>query len=213
MSKYDQISNYYYEHNASDSIVTEDETVLFRCKPHRWAFALNKSVKMMPFALIWLAFDSSFLLTLFKVPGKGALSGMALFLIPFFALHLMPVWIWLGNVISASKKWRNAEYIVTDKRIITQNGFVGREYSTAFYKEITDVQLRIQVLDRIFGVGDIYISTGKGDLIFYDVPNPHEIYQKLQRIILDIQTDIQFPNAMRPGNNPGYHTEYTGMQE
>ena len=25
---------------------------------------------------------------------------------------------------------------------------------------------------------------------------------------LDIQTDISYPNAMRPDNNPGYNTKY-----
>lgn len=43
-----------------------------------------------------------------------------------------------------------------------------------------------------------------------DVENPYEIYGKLQNIVLDIQTDIEFPNAYRPDENPGYNTKYKG---
>ena len=30
----------------------------------------------------------------------------------------------------------------------------------------------------------------------------------IQKIILDMQTDMEFPNAYRPETNPGYHTDY-----
>ena len=46
--------------------------------------------------------------------------------------------------------------------------------------------------------------------IILDIENPYEIYPKLQKIVLDIQADIEFPNAYRPSENPGYNTEYRG---
>ena len=45
---------------------------------------------------------------------------------------------------------------------------------------------------------------------FLDIENPQEIYSRLQKIVLDIQTDIEFPNALRPDENPGYNTKYKG---
>ena len=45
---------------------------------------------------------------------------------------------------------------------------------------------------------------------FLDIENPMDIYPRLQKIIMDIQTDIEFPNAYRPSENPGYNTEFKG---
>ena len=38
------------------------------------------------------------------------------------------------------------------------------------------------------------------------------ITQKLQEIVIDIKTDIEFPNGLRPGENPGYSTKYIKNQ-
>ena len=69
-------------------------------------------------------------------------------------------------------------------------------------------------------VGDVYIDTGEVRRIkngtqsvkhaMLDIENPYEIYPKLQKIVLDIQTDVEYPNAYRPSENPGYNTEYKG---
>lgn len=210
MSKYERLGNQYFEENIySDDIIVEGETILWEDKPKKSAFILNKVIGMMPFALIWLAFDGFFIAMSMKASNIS--SGMILFMVVFFAFHLMPVWIWLSNILTAGKKWRNARYIVTDRRVITQNGFVGMDYNTAFYKEIKNVRLQIQVIDKILGVGDIYIDTAKGkSIVFYDIANPQMVYRKLQKTIMDIQTDIEYPNALRPENNPGYQTKYDG---
>ena len=169
---------------------------------------------MMPIALLWLAFDSFFIITMIQT---GEILDMLFFVIPFFALHLMPVWIWLGNVLSANKMWKNTKYYVTDKRIIIQNGFIAENYQTIYYKDIRNVDLRVGIIDRMLNVGDVYFdlgnyTTNNGNrtvkAAFLDIENPRQIYSKLQKIVLDIQTDIEYPNALRPDENPGYNTKY-----
>lgn len=210
MSKYERLGNQYFEENVQcDDIIAEGENILWEDKPKKSAFILNKVIGKMPFALIWLAFDG-FLIAM-SMKASNISSGMIMFMVVFFAFHLLPVWIWLSNILTAGKKWRNARYIVTDRRVVTQNGFVGMDYNTAFYKEIKNVRLQIQVVDRILGVGDIYIDTAGGkSIVFYDIANPQMVYRKLQKTIMDIQTDIEYPNALRPENNPGYQTKYDG---
>lgn len=209
MSKYDA----YYEHQQQGSPVVPGEQVLLQLKPKKNAYILNKSLVMMPFALLWLAFDSFFLVNAF---GSG-MGGMAWFLIPFMLLHMMPVWIWLWNVITANRRWKNTMYYVTDRRIIIQSGFMDRELQTVYYKDIRDVNLRIGLLDKLLKVGDIHFDLGhvtsKGRALtkaFLDVENPHAVYTRIQKIVLDIQADIQFPNAYRPEENLGYRTKYNG---
>lgn len=134
---------------------------------------------------------------------------MLWFIIPFFALHLMPVWIWLSNVLTAKKNWENTEYYVTDKRIIIESGFIGMNYQTIYYKDIKNVYLRIGVIDKLLKVGDIYFDINQNRTQFFlDLENPYELYTKLQKIVLDIQTDIEFPNNLRPNENNGYNTKY-----
>lgn len=214
MSKYDNYIN--YEETLASPLI-EGEKVLWSAKPKKSAFIINKILIMMPLALIWLLFDSMFII---PIVVSGQIKEMLFFIIPFFAIHLMPVWIWIGNCLTANKKWKNTKYYVTDKRIIIQTGIIGASYETIYYKEIKNVDLRIGVIDKILGVGDVYIDTGtlrntkngtqsvKSAIL--DIENPYEIYPKLQKIVLDIQTDVEFPNAYRPSENFGYNTAYKG---
>ena len=179
------------------------------------AFVINNILTMLPLALIWLLFDSFFIVAFVS---SGSPKEMILPIILFFAFHLMPVWIWLGNVLTANKKWKNTKYYVTDKRIIVQTGIISANYDTIYYKDIKNVSLKVGIIDKLLKVGDIYIDTGsiltsssKNIMMtFLDVENPYEIYGKLQKIVLDIQTDIEFPNAYRPDENLGYNTKYKG---
>lgn len=213
MSKYENFMN--YETDLSNPLV-EGETLIWSAKPKKSAFIINKVLTMMPIALIWLLLDSSILVPMIS---SGQINQMLFFIIPFFALHLLPVWIWLGNVVTASKRWENTKYYVTDKRIILQTGFVDMNYQTVYYKDIKNINLRIGLIDKLLGVGDIYFDLGSYvnrngtrtiSHAFLDIENPHEIYPRLQKIVLDIQTDIEYPNALRPDENLGYNTKYKG---
>lgn len=144
-------------------------------KPKKNAYVLNRSMAMMPIALIWL-----------------------------------------GNIITAGARWKNTEYAVTDKRIIIRSGFVGYEYQNIYYKEISDVHLHVGLIDRMLHVGDIMIcvpshgNTKTHNLGIIDIENAEEIFKKVQKAIMDIQTDIEFPNAYRPNVNGSYKTNYRG---
>ena len=186
------------------------ETILWRGKPQKKAFIASRSLTMLPIAIIWLIFDLSFIANAF---GGG---GMVFFMIPFFALHLMPVWIWLGSTLTAGKRWQNTMYYVTNRRIIIQGGFLAVNETSLFYKDIRNAQLRIGLLDHLLHTGDIVFDSGicnhhnkqqKGPAM-EDLEDPHSVYNRVQKAILDIQTDMEYPNAYRPAENPGYNTDY-----
>jgi len=205
MSKYDRI-NYIKSNDNFNQILTVGETVLWHGKPKKSAFVLNKVLTMLPIAALWLAFDSVFIVSFIA---SGDFLSMLWFIIPFFALHLMPVWIWLSNVITAKKKWENTSYIITDKRIIIQSGFIGLDYQTIYYKDIKNVRLQVGAVDKLLKVGDIYLDCNVGvSQGLFDIENPYEIYPKIQKTIMDIQTDMHYPNNLRPDQNDGYQTKY-----
>ena len=127
----------------------------------------------------------------------------------------MPGWIWLYNMITACGRWKNTEYAITDKRIIMCNGLVGYEFQSVYYKDIAHVSMHVGAIDRFCGVGDIAVSLNfdidgqnAGSAKLLDLERPEEVYALLQRTVLDVQTDIHYPNALRPEENPGYSTQY-----
>lgn len=191
-------------------VLAAGEAILWRGKPKRGAFIATKSLTMLPIAVVWLCLDLNIL-----IPALAE-GEMMLFLIPFFALHLMPVWIWLGSMISAGRRWKNTAYYVTNRRVILQGGFFAVNETSLFYKDLRNVRVRIGLLDKLFRTGDIVLDGG-GSLnrrdqtnlsAMEDLEQPHEVYNRIQKIILDMQTDMEYPNALRPTENPGYRTDY-----
>lgn len=222
MSKYEP----YYRgasFNGFESLLTPGENVLWEGKPKKSAFVLNKIMVMAPFALMWLLIDGGVMMSIFSADTDGT---PWMFIVPFFLFHMMPVWIWIGQIISAGRRWRNTHYAVTDRRIIIQNGFIGMEYQTLYYKDIQNVRLHIGVIDRLTGVGDIYFDcaslpyvayqrsvrgrTAGNAQCFLDIPEAQQIYPMLQKTVMDMQADVLFPNDLRPEENHGYHTQYRG---
>ena len=210
MSKYEKSLNY---GDNVPSPVMPNEKVIWEGKPKKSAFIFNKAIGMAPFAIIWLLFDSTFIFMMFSARVWDENPQIAYFAIPFFLIHLAPVWIWLSNILTANRKWKNTKYYITDKRIIIQNGFIAENYQTIYYKDIKNVRLHIGVIDKILGVGDVhfdfgYLRASNSVASFLDIEDYNEIYQRAQKVVLDIQTDIEYPNALRPENNPGYNTKY-----
>ena len=201
-SKYDA----YYTDGPMDNLIAEGEKVLWSDKPKKNAFIINNSMGMLPVALIWLVIDGFFIAAaLTAAPQPSALK---IFLLVFFAIHLMPVWVWLGKMMSSNKRWKNTEYIVTDRRIIIRGGFIGYKYQNLFYTDIKSVDLNVGIVDRLLKVGDIHIMAEAGSAVIYDVEQPHAVFNLIQKTVLDIQAGIHYPNVLRPEANPGYKTSY-----
>lgn len=201
-----------YEYSGKNPVLAPGEAILWRGKPQKKGFIATKALTLAPFAIIWLIIDSSLILNAFRGDSPWVL-------IPFMLLHMMPVWIWLGSVITAGRRWKNTAYYVTNRRIIIQGGFFAVNENSLFFKDIRNTHVRIGLLDKVFGTGDIVFDNG---MIYHtrngnrnaqlpameDLENPYDVYNRIQRIVLDIQTDMEYPNAFRPAENPGYGTDY-----
>lgn len=194
-----------------EDVLNENERILWRGKPKKKAYVLNAFFKMFPFAFIWLLFDGAFIGAFLFVGSKGNIPPFAIvMLVAFFAIHLLPVWIWLVNIVTANKQHKNLEYAFTDKRIVIKSGVIGIDFKNIYYSDIQSVNLKVGIIDRILKVGDVYVKSASGADVLFDIDDPYFITQKLQTIVLDIKTDVQFPNALRPKENAGYQTTYTG---
>lgn len=216
MAKFDE--NYFKTNDETpkdfdiDSLIGENEQKLWQGKPNKKAYVMSNVLKMLPFALIWLAVDGTMIGLIIKFASQlpvGAIIGMAVFLL----FHLAPVWIWLYNIITASKRHKNIEYVFTDKRIIVKTGLIGIDVQNIYYSDIQSVNVKVGLFDKICKVGDIYIKCNQHAYVLWDLPNPYNLANKFQKIALDIKTDINYPNALRPDENTGYKTSYKAQDD
>lgn len=190
-----------------ESTLEEGESILWRAKPLRKSFLLSAFFRYFFFAIIWLIFDTSFVIMMVMF-GDGMPWFVYLILGIALLFHLMPVWMWVSGVISASRRQKIEEYAFTNKRILVKKGFIGANIITMPYSSITSVNLRVGLVERMCKVGDIYLVYGNQKVILEDIVDPYFIYEKLQAIANDIKSDIIYPNALRPDVNPGYKTSY-----
>lgn len=199
------------DYTQIDEIIDDGEKILWRGKPKKSAYVLNAFLKMLPIAIIWLAFDGAFIALLLTQMGWDMIPApMKVFIFVFFAFHLVPVWIWIANVVTANRQHKNLEYAFTNRRIIVRSGIIGIDFKNVFYTDVEAVNLKVGIVDKMLKVGDIYINSKAGATVLFDIDNPYFITGRLQKIVADIKTDTLFPNNLRPDENDGYKTDYKG---
>ena len=169
-----------------NDLLLPKEKILWKGKPKKFGYIMSKSIGMMPIALIWGAIDFSIIFTIFSTDGffEGGGAFLIFFLIAFFALHLMPVWIWLGSIIKASKEMASVEYIITNRRIVELRGkqriYIQSEIALT---DLQGISLKIGFIDKMLRVGDIYItSKAKKSVVLFDIPNSEFITRKLEEL-------------------------------
>lgn len=209
--KYEKSERAYELDSAADveSMLGEGEHILWQGKPKKSAFIANKVLAMLPIALLWAAVDVAIVVLVFVL---GAPAVMQWIVVAFVCVHLLPFWIWLSNVLTANRRYKNMHYALTDRRILIRSGLIGIDYQSVSYKDIRNVDLRVGLIDKLMKVGDLYFVTAAGSrkTVFFDIEQPYEAYKIAQKTVADIQADIAFPNALRPPENEGYGTNYKG---
>ena len=193
--------------NEIKDILSDDEEVLVNLKPNRKVYLLESIFKGLPIVLIWLAADT-FAITMIASNGANYEPWLIAFFIFFFALHLIPVWIYIYSIIKVIVSYKNLEYVFTDKRIIVRSGLIGIDFKYVYYYEINSVTVNVGLFDRMFKVGDIIIKSNNQVVTVNDISYPYKYSNKIQEIVRDLKADMAFPNDLRPNENHGYNTKY-----
>ncbi len=191
-------------------ILDKDEAVLWSGRPHPAPFFAS-GIPFLIFGLCWGAFDY-FGFIRHMVSRPNAESAI---MIPFFALHLFPFWLALANFVRLPVVYRNTVYALTNRRVIIQGGFWGLSFQSIDYDQIQETTVSIGPVEKMVGCGSVRIFSGrtsaKGANIydsFTGIDHPYDVYKQLKQVSVDIKTDWNYPNAMRPAQNPGYTTGY-----
>jgi hypothetical protein len=168
-----------------------DEKIIWQGKPKLTPFVISA----IPATLFGLFFSSIpaiiFYGLVFKIPSGGPMGSIRLFMIlfsiPFLIIGILILLSPLYNFLS----YRFIEYAVTNKKIIAKGGLIGRDIKTLYYHQISDVEVRVGILGRIFAVGDIiFLTTGGGSIFgnFACLSNPYEVFKTIKGLIQEART-------------------------
>jgi len=193
------------------AVKDDDEEFVWVGEPVFLPF-LCSGIPFLILGLLWGAFDYfGFIQHL----GSAKNSPPPGFIIPFFALHLFPFWGSILNMLRLVLVHKNTFYAITNKRLMLRSGFWGIDFNAIDYDKIADIQVNVNPLENMLGVGTIRISSGKvtskGNPLtdnFIAVKNPYDVFKKIKTVMVDVKTDWNYPNKLRPEDNPGYNTKY-----
>ena len=204
-----------------ENIIGNEEKVLWKGKPSKKCFLLESIFNpMLPFALMWLFFDI-FAFGKSMSIGSGAFGG---FIIIFMFFHLMPVWIYLSGVLLSLRRYKNTEYVITERGIYVSGGVFSYTYEMKPFTELSHVRIHRGIFDQYLGVGDVEASSNQtfnytntsnrsasmAAISIKDIPDYAEVFNMVKKLQTDIYSDTMYPNDLRPKENHGYNTQYKG---
>lgn len=198
------------------AVVGNSEQILYEGKPDRKCYIYETVLNpLLPVAIIWAIIDFG---ALGNLMFRGHAGGMLFFAIPFMLLHLMPVWLYVGGIVFMAKRYQNTCYIVTDRAIYVSGGVFNKTINVKPFAELSHINLHRGIFDQKFNVGDIVCTTshlnenGKSATIkISSIADYVEVYNLVKKLQMDVYTDVMYPNAKRPDENPGYNTKYKGL--
>ena len=191
-----------------DTVKDDDEEILWTDKP-----------KFIPYAITGLAagfgiviFVAMYFLITKQFEQTATNNNFSLWFVA------IPVGLFLFTLLQKLFSYSNTSYGLTNKRVMMRTGFIGTNFKSIDYDKISDIEVTVNVIERAFNVGTIKIFSGRTQTDdgvtskLYDrweaIPNVYEVFKKVKQVSVDIKTDYNYPNALRPEGNPGYNTKY-----
>lgn len=205
------------------TLTKSNESVMWEGRPHKITTILEAIFNpMLVVAIIWGGFDLFFIGTAARADGFEEAGA---FVLVFMLIHMMPVWLYLIGVVTVFLKWRNVRFLVTTHGLYVSGGLFAFNYEMKPWTDIGHINIHQGVFDRMFGVGDVlfvcahnsYQSSSHShsshqNMKIYNIPDFQEVFRMVNNLQTDVYSDTMYPNAMRPGSNPGYNTQYTRNQ-
>ena len=170
--------------NKIETILQEDETMLWNGKPNKVSYAFTSIIRLLPFTLFWLIVD------VLTIVGLSFISNNSLFiclLVIFIGIQCIPAFIFVHKIMLVCMEYKVIRYAITDKRIILRDGEFGVNFKCIDFDQIKDCSLNKGITDSIEKTGDIYINGDYQKIVFYDVEHPNTVYNYIVSELNKIQ--------------------------
>lgn len=193
-----------------ESIKDDKEVILWTGKPKFIPFILANffaGIFIILFAIVWV-----FANRIWWTNNGNETSAY------FWLLGLLPLIVGLLGFLKRVFSFSNTAYSYSDKRVMMRSGFIGTDFKIIDYDKISDIEVTVSVVEKMYNVGTIKFFSGRtqtdegNTTKLYDswssIENPYEVFKLVKQTSVNIKTDFTYPNALRPDKNPGYNTKY-----
>lgn len=196
-----------------ESIRGKDEEILWSGRPAFVPFVAGGLFAGLPAIIIGLILLVSSHFSTYEVDS----SRFGLLILWFVSLLSIGQGLW--SIAYRVLSYNNTRYAYSNRRIIVRTGFFGTGFKSVDFDKITDIEVKVNFVERLYDVGTVQFFSGRtesnDDTVskvydkWHSVALPYELFRDVKEVILDIKTDYNYPNALRPETNPGYNTRYT----
>ncbi len=170
-------------------LVGTDEMVVFKTKPNKKAHIWESILKNIGIILIWMAIDVGALV--FSFVNNDVEWTFRIVILVFIALHMFPVWLWIAGIVRSVKQSQNAEYALTEKRIVIKSGKLAHDFRVIYYKDIVKIDMRRSKIDKMCGVADIYIRTKTESVALPNIAEIEDMWKQLSILVTQENPDFK----------------------
>ncbi len=143
--------------------------------------------------------------------------GLAIFLLASAAYKsvematvvIAPTILLLGFLYLAFRtRMENTHYAVSSRRIIFTTALLSKTTYSIDFDKISEIAANAEWFERMVSVGSVGFAGMQTSGAFHAIKRHEEVCAMVKRIIVDVKTDWQYPNAVRGPVNKGYPTTY-----
>ncbi|HOF88619.1 MAG TPA: PH domain-containing protein [Armatimonadota bacterium] len=206
-----------------DAVRDANEAFLWSGKPELLPY-LATGLPLLFAAAVMVGIFIFFTILFRSAPAADANPSAGLFIFAIASPLVIIFGISLLNLVRLLVAYQQTWYAVTNKRVILRTGFWGAEFSTVDFDNIPELQVTVSFFESLVGAGTIsgfaaaempgrdsalQAAFAAGNNRFIAIRDPYTVYRLLKETTVDVKTDWQYPNALRPDENPGYRTRYS----
>jgi uncharacterized membrane protein YdbT with pleckstrin-like domain len=153
-----------------DDVLTDEEELVLHVHPH-WRVAVG------PVVLLLMALGVTIVAWVMLPQNEGGL-------LAFGVVALIMLYYAVRYAVRPLAQWRCTHYVVTDERILLQDGVVARERRDLPLDRINDHALSQSLLDRLTGAGTLTVdSIGDEPAVLVAVPGAAGVQTLLYELI------------------------------
>ncbi|XVU24768.1 PH domain-containing protein [Actinoplanes sp. CA-054009] len=153
-----------------EEVLADEEELVLHLRPH-WKSAIR------PGLIVLLAVVVSTVAWVMLPTNDGGRIGFAV-----VALIMLYQGVRYG--VTPMVKWRCTHYVLTDERILLQDGVIARERRDLPLNRVNDHVVNQSVLDRVFGSGTLKVdSIGEQAVLLAAVPRAQSVQTLLYELI------------------------------
>jgi uncharacterized membrane protein YdbT with pleckstrin-like domain len=153
-----------------DEVLADEEELVLHLHPH-WRVAIG------PALLVLLTLAAMIVAWVMLPQNDGGY-------LAFGVVALIMLYYGIRYGVRPLAAWRCTHYVVTDERILIQDGVIARERRDVPLNRINDHALSQSLLDRLFGAGTLTVdSIGDQAAVLAALPRAQEVQSLLYELI------------------------------